>query len=177
MSRIRVTSNEVYLNRALRPEEEGGGGYAQGLPPGRDLHDLELESHAHRQHFQEGEGDISIIVEAGERLGEIAVCVQFEGQIVGQVRQKADACVARQNDLIQDSALWLHEILSQFESDFTASIVSAPCPLASTGLLDVRAAARRLTGAEVSAPVSVEGGPQVSPDVAATVRRQGGGRS
>lgn len=147
---IQIKSNEVYLDRELRPErgETPENSYHQGRPPGLDLTDHDLESHEHRRHFQDGEGDISIVVEAGDELGDIGVCLQYEGQIADY-----SGCIAKQNDLIHDAAGWLAEILSQFETDWDAEVVSAPCPKADEKL-DVHASFERLRQVEVESHVS-----------------------
>ena len=154
MSRINIKRSHIYLDRPLRQDETADEGYRQGKPPGPDLHDKVLESHEHRQHFQENEGDISIIIEAGEELGDIGVCVQYEGQIVNNNKRLADQCVGKQSEIIQDTAGWLHDILTQFESDWEAEIDSAPCPVADKKL-EVRAAIERLTGVEVKQEISL----------------------
>jgi hypothetical protein len=141
---VKIKSNRVYLERKLRPErsETAENGYYFGRPPGPDLADKELESHEHRQHFQRGDGDISIVVEAGDELGKINVCLQYEGKIADY-----SGCIARQNDLIRDAGGWLAEILAEFETGWEADIVSVPCPKADEAL-EVRAAIDRLRGVE-----------------------------
>jgi hypothetical protein len=157
-SKIVVKSDEIYLDRPLRPDETPADGYRQGRIPDPDLHDHEIESHANRRYFQANEGDLAIIVEAGDELGDIGVCVQYEGQIVGNSKRLADQCVSKQSDAIRDAAGWLNEILSEFDTDWEARVYSAPCPVADEKL-QVHAAVARLTG--VTRVVEVEPGVKV----------------
>lgn len=146
-SRVNIRRNEIYLDRELRPErgETAENGYCRGTAPGPDLRDRRLESHEHRRTFQEGDGDISIVVEAGDELGDIKVCFQYEGQIANY-----RGCVAGQNELLRDGSEYLADILGEFETDWDAEVVSAPCPKADTPL-EVRAAFDRLRRIETQA--------------------------
>ncbi|HXM46107.1 MAG TPA: hypothetical protein VN924_33050 [Bryobacteraceae bacterium] len=141
---VNIRSNDIYLDRELHPErgETAVNGYRQGAAPGPDLRDRKLESHDNRRDFKDGDGDISIVVQAGDELGDIAVCFQYEGQI-----ENYRGCVAGQNALLRDGAEYLAKILSEFETGWEAEIVSAPCPKADTPI-EVRAAFDRLRGVE-----------------------------
>jgi hypothetical protein len=143
-NRVKIRSNHIYLDRDLQPArgETSENGYYQGAAPGPDLGDRKLESHENRRDFQAGDGDISIVVQAGDELGDIAVCFQYEGQIADY-----RGCISGQNNLLHDGAEYLAEILGEFETGWEAEIISAPCPRADTKL-EVREAFDRLRGVE-----------------------------
>jgi hypothetical protein len=160
--KITVKSSEIYLARPLRADETPSEGYRRGKIPDPDLHNHEIESHANREYFLPNEADLAIIVEAGDELGDIGICVQYEGQIVGESKQLADQCVDKQSDAIQDAAGWLNDILSQFDTDWEARVYSAPCPVADEKL-QVVAAVERLTGVAHAVKVKVDPGFIVEP--------------
>jgi hypothetical protein len=140
MSQIKVTEHKVHLDRDLRPEngETEANGFVQGPVP-EILKDDAIEKFTHREHFQDGEGDISILLEAGDELGQIRIGLQFEGP-VGRHQQ----CLGEQGKLLREGSVWLREILSQFETDWEMSIASAPCKEGDTSVLRLNEMAARL---------------------------------
>lgn len=145
MSKLTVVSNKAFLPRELRPEH--GETEEAGFVSGRAHinNDKEIESHLHRESFTIQDGDISIIVTAGDEPGDIKICVQYEGQIA-----QYDACLTRQNELLQQTAEWLREILGEFGTDWLVDITSTPCPEGDSRLLHLTELAERIEGRNVA---------------------------
>ena len=153
MSRIKVTST-IVVDRPLKPEQ--GETAAAGFVSGRAnvIKDETIESRAHRSQFGRGDGDVSIIVTAGDTIGDLTISVQYEGEV-----EQYDACLRQQDALIQQTAGWLREILGEFATDWNVEMTSVPCPQGDTRLLHLTEAANQLTGTQtVSHDVGVLGG-------------------
>lgn len=129
---LRRRKHDIYLDRPLIPaqEETPEKGFHQGRSPVELLKDAEIESERYRLALLDGEGDISIIVAAGDELGDIRVGVQFEGE-----KGKYDQCLARQGELLDDVLRWLQELYAKFPGRFEMDVVSQPCPKGDSRLL------------------------------------------
>jgi len=126
---MKLKKHERYVNRPLQPYEKEEDGFHPALPPEgiEMLKDPVLESDDYRINLKEDEGDISIIVEAGDQLGQIRIAVQYEGE-----KGKNDKCLSSQGDLIRDVSAWLGEIYSKFQGDFEVEMISQLCPRGDT---------------------------------------------
>jgi hypothetical protein len=140
MSRISVSGHKVYLDRKLDPArgETEDHGFVHAAPPPM-LKDEEREAESYRRDLRTGEGDISILLEAGDELGQIQIGLQFEGPVGAH-----QECLREQGQLLQNGSLWLKQILEQFETDWNLSIVSAPCPKGDTRVLKLNELMPRL---------------------------------
>lgn len=145
---LKKRKHDVYVDRPLKPDhgETAANGFHSGPAPAKLLKDAEIEKDAYRLLLGNGEGDISILVRAGEELGEIHVAVQYEGE-----KGAWNQCLARQGALLSDVQKWLTEIYAAFPGEFQMDIVSEPCP---------KGDARALTADVVVGP-----GPVIGPDV------------
>ena len=151
--KIHVKSNKVVLPRELQPEqgETQEAGFETAAPAIiKDLviKDSKIESHAYRENFKPGDGDISIIITAGDELGDLRVTVQYEGEI-----EQYTKCLVQQGELIQQTADWLREIFAGFGGDWDADVLSAPCDKGDTRLLRLGELVERLQGPATDASV------------------------
>jgi len=139
---VKVTSKKVLSDRVpTQAETDVGVEYLRkGQLTASDLVDRRIEDKRLRERLKEDEGNISITVLPGERLGELSINVQFEGKSGAH-----EICLQEQDDLLQHTAEWLSEILSDFGCDFEAEIEALPCPHAEARLR-IDLAAKRLAG-------------------------------
>lgn len=146
MGKIMVIEKTVYSDREPTPDETAAGvTYARGgVLAAPDLADKAIQDERIRQGLKRDQGNISITVLPGERLGELTVNVQFEGK-----SGERDLCIGQQDALMQEAGDWLESILGGFGCDFRASIRALPCPKAEARL-HVDLAAKRLQGVKVS---------------------------
>src|SRR5207237_825267 len=85
-----------------------------------------------RSALKEHEGDIAIIVESGEELGDIKIALQYEGE-----KGKHKQCLSEQGSLLVEASVWLKDIYSEFDGYFTVEMVSHPCPHGDSRLLRI----------------------------------------
>jgi hypothetical protein len=142
---ITVTSKKIYSDKDPTEDERiagveyvKNGGLAEP-----ELVDKRIENEVLRMRLPKDEGNISITVMPGERLGQMSVNIQFEGK-----SGEREFCLKEQDTLLQHAADWLNDILSDFGCDFKARIESLPCPHAEARL-QIDLAARRLEGAQL----------------------------
>jgi hypothetical protein len=147
---ITVVENVAYIaERELSAEfgETSNGIFVHGTPPPTTTKDPVIESDSHRRDLVMGEGDLSVIVEAGDELGDIRVGIQFEGP-----KGCHEHCLTKQNEVLQDGMAWLHEIFGQFDGDWRVHIISSPCPKGDSRILRLHEAQHRLESTHEVSP-------------------------
>jgi hypothetical protein len=142
---IQVISKRVYSGKPAEPEETAANVQylAQGGLRHEDLVDRDIEHTSLREGLPIDEGNISITVLPGERIGELSANIQFEGK-----SGEREICLKEQDELLQYATEWLSDILSGFGMEFHAEIEASPCPHAAARIR-VDLAARRLEGAKI----------------------------
>jgi hypothetical protein len=153
---VTQTSSATHVNRELRAEfdetpEKGFVSTAVSLQ--RDEY---FESSEYREGLRDGEGVVSILVTAGDAIGEISITVQYEGQ-----KGQHELCLQRQGDVLNTTCDWMKNILSEFETDWEVDLTTAACPKGDTRLLRISQAIERLTGVQVQPAVEVSSGPRI----------------
>jgi hypothetical protein len=138
---IRVGRKRVLSNKtATTAEREAGVTYdSQGTLPADDLIDQVIEDEKVRIKLDRDEGNISVTILPGDRLGDLCVNVQFEGK-----SGERELCLQEQDMLLQHASEWLADLLDEFGCDFEASFDARPCPHAAARL-QIDRAARLLT--------------------------------
>jgi len=132
MTKPTLRAHDLYMNRTLRPDEKPEDGFHPEPPPRPMLKNPHIESDAYRDGLLENEGDVSVIVEAGDELGQIRIGVQYEG-----AHGMYDTCLREQGALVSDALKWIDEIYEPLKGHFVVDVVSNPCPKGDSSLLQV----------------------------------------
>lgn len=139
MGKVRVVAKAIYSQKSPTPQEaEAGVTYEDGGLKYPELIDKKIENPVEREKLPKNRGNISITVLPGDELGEFTFNVQFEGK-----RKEYEFCVQQQDELFQEAAAWLSEILGELGCDFEAVMEAEPCPHAESRV-QLALAARRL---------------------------------
>jgi hypothetical protein len=125
--KMNVLEKTIHINRPSNAQEKESADieYSQGQFPHEDMIDKRIESPENRETLNDGEGEIAITVQAGDKLGELSFNIQFEGP-----RKQYDFCMQGQNELLLNTCDWLRDILGEFAVDFDIKIEAKPCPMA-----------------------------------------------
>lgn len=150
---IEVASKKVFSNRDATPDEQAAGVeyISGGSLREPDLIDRDIEDGSVRSKLDKDQGNIAITVLPGENLGQLSVNVQFEGK-----SGEREICLQEQDKLLQEAAVWLEDILSDFGCDFKADIEALPCPHA-VARLQIGLATKRLMGLNVESSLTTPG--------------------
>jgi hypothetical protein len=171
---VRVTARHVYgvaapSGAASRPRPDVQYHPGEPAPPGPDLVNYEIRDKEKRLGLRDGQGMISITVQAGSgSIGELFVNIQFEGP-----SGKPDLCMAGQNELLEQASGWLHEILEKLSPEgggWQLRVDAQPCPQATVELALDRAVSL-LQGED---RVQIGGGVRVSHDRTLTYQQRTG---
>lgn len=91
-------------------------------PPDPGLKNLEYERDDVRRGLDKDKANICINVKPGDTLGELYVCVQYEGP-----KGQHDLCLAGQNELAAGVGDWLRELFGDTETTWNVIIETIPC--------------------------------------------------
>lgn len=153
MSKPKLRAHDLYMGRPLKPEqgETPANGFHPEPPPQPLLKDTEIESDTYRLGLLDNEGDISVVVEAGDELGQIRVSLQFEGP-----KGKYNACLSKQGELLENARQWIEEIYKPFKGEFVMDMISNPCPKGDSSLLRIAEKVVRKTNMGVTRKPTVK---------------------